>query len=174
MRGGSEGMRVPNVDPLDGGVNARVLFLSESPGPKAVNSGYVSCDNPDPSARNKKGLLDRAGFARKDVVLWNVVPYCVSTETRNANASKPQIREAAPMTQTFIDELVNLEVVVFCGLLAQHARQFLRLKRDKHDIQALNTFHSGQQSFNQLHCRDDMEKKYREAYELISGQARVA
>jgi hypothetical protein len=37
----SRGLDVPNVDPNDGGVNAQVLILLETPGPKAVASRFV-------------------------------------------------------------------------------------------------------------------------------------
>jgi hypothetical protein len=37
---------VPNVDPIDGGVKARALFLLATPGRRAVGSGFVSQDNP--------------------------------------------------------------------------------------------------------------------------------
>src|SRR3982074_2124679 len=58
---------------------------------RAVVSGFVSRDNPDPSAKNMGKVLDAAGFARWDVFLWNVVPYCVSTETQNRNATAAHI-----------------------------------------------------------------------------------
>ena len=45
--------QIPGFDPQDGGVDARALFLLEAPGPKAVVSGRVSQDNPDPSARKQ-------------------------------------------------------------------------------------------------------------------------
>ena len=35
------GSEVPYFDPLDGGANARALFVLEAPGPKAVASGLV-------------------------------------------------------------------------------------------------------------------------------------
>ena len=41
----SRGLDVPNVDPNDGGVNAQVLILLETPGPKAVASRFVSWDH---------------------------------------------------------------------------------------------------------------------------------
>jgi uracil-DNA glycosylase len=69
----AQGLIVPNVDPNDGGMNARVLVLLETPGPKAVASGFVSRDNPDPTARNLGLVLDEAGLLRSDVVIWNVV-----------------------------------------------------------------------------------------------------
>jgi hypothetical protein len=49
---------VPDFDPLDGGVAAKVLFLMEKPGPMTddtarsgrVGSGFISRDNDDPTA----------------------------------------------------------------------------------------------------------------------------
>ena len=46
-------LRVPYADPDSGGIHARILFLHESPGPRASaehGSGLVSTDNNDPSA----------------------------------------------------------------------------------------------------------------------------
>ena len=43
---------IPFIDPWDGGVEAEVLFLLEAPGPKARNSGFVSMNNPDETAKN--------------------------------------------------------------------------------------------------------------------------
>jgi hypothetical protein len=37
----------PFLDPPNGGVNARCLFVAEAPGPRAVLSGFVSRDNPN-------------------------------------------------------------------------------------------------------------------------------
>src|SRR6516162_8039324 len=98
----ARGLVVPNVDPNDAGVNARVLVLLETPGPKSVASGFVSCDNPDPSAANLAQALDDASLARSDVLLWNVVPQCLSTATQNRNASAAEILAAAPDLQAFI------------------------------------------------------------------------
>ena len=105
-----EHLEVPNVDPNDGGVDARMLVLLESPGPRAVGTGFVSRDNPDPSARNIGRLLDGAGFARSEVLLWNVVPFCVSTVDRNRNASRAQIVGAVPKTRAFIDRVRDLRI----------------------------------------------------------------
>ena len=162
----SHGLKVPNVDPDDGGTQATVLFLSETPGPKAVNSDYVSRDNPDPSARNMGKALDAAGFSRTDVVLWNVVPYCVSTATENRNASGAQIREAAIHTQAFINRLPKLRAVVFCGRQAQRAAQYLKLPPE---VRAPRTFHSGAQSYNHSRCRDHILATFKEARELTSS-----
>lgn len=160
------GLDAPNIDPNDGGVNARVLFLLETPGPKAVGSGFVSRDNPDPSARNMGRVLDDAGFLRSDVLLWNVVPYCVSSLDKNRNVTLRQIRESAPDTQAFIDMLPNLIVVVFCGGKAQRARPFLHFPPA---VLVLSTFHPGAQSYNHGRCRDAIHATFKAAHDLISN-----
>jgi hypothetical protein len=51
-----KGKDIPHFDPKDGGINARVLFVQEAPGPKAVKSrggsGFVSRNNDDQTAAN--------------------------------------------------------------------------------------------------------------------------
>ena len=67
---------VPDLDPLDGGTGARLLLVLEKPGPGAVlpgGSGFVSRDNPDPTARTCRTAL--AGIPRAGVVIWNAVPW---------------------------------------------------------------------------------------------------
>jgi uracil-DNA glycosylase len=85
----ARGLDVPNVDPNDGGVNARCLILLETPGPKSVASRFVSRDNPDPSARNLASALDAASLARSDVLLWNVVPRCALAPRRKIATRAP-------------------------------------------------------------------------------------
>lgn len=158
------GLSVPNVDPNDGGVHARALFLLETPGPRAVGTFYVSRSNPDPSARNMSRALDFAGFARSDVLLWNVVPHCVSTIGANRNVTMTQIRDAIPDTQSFIDVLQSLAVVVFCGRRAQRARNLLHLKPN---VEAMQTFHTGGQSYNRGQFRSHIHSTFAKARSMI-------
>jgi uracil-DNA glycosylase len=156
----ARGLVVPNVDPTDGGIDARILVLLETPGPRAVESGFVSRDNPDPSAKNIGKVLDAAGFARSDILLWNVVPYCVSTKTPTA----AHIREAIPASQAFIDRLQKLVAVVFCGRSAQRAQKSLRLPPG---VVAFCTFHPGAQAFNNPRCRADINETFQIARRLL-------
>ena len=158
--------KFPNVDPNDGGVNAKVLFLQHTPDRRAVGSGFVSRDNPDPTARNAGKALDHAGFSRIDYVRWNVVPYYISTKDKDGKASDRQVREAAPYTQAFIDSLPNLRVVVFCGRKAQKAIPHLKLPNG---VVALCTFHRGGQAFNRPHLRKDILETYSRARRLASA-----
>ncbi|MGB9382157.1 MAG: hypothetical protein WCB16_16155, partial [Candidatus Binatus sp.] len=66
---------VPVFDPFDGGIYARVLFVFERPGPKALASGFISRENPDQTARNFGALLNAAKISRSDTVLWIILPW---------------------------------------------------------------------------------------------------
>ncbi len=160
----SRGLDVPNVDPNDGGVFAKALFLLESPGPRAVGTRFISRDNPDPSACNMGKVLDAAGFVRSDVLLWNVVPHSVSTVDRNKNASLSQIRLAARDTQDFLNLLPELRAVTFCGRLAQRAERHLSIK-----AQTFRTFHPGARAYNRLAFRDHMHETFKAVNSLISN-----
>ena len=160
----SQGLDVPNPDPNDGGVKAKALFLLESPGPKAVGTGFISRDNPDPSAKNMGDALAISGIARASSLLWNVVPYCVSTIDRNKNASAAQIRAAAGYTQEFINLLPDLRAVVFCGRRAQIARPHLKI-----DCEVFETFHPGAMAYNHQRCKDHMHATFTAVSRQISN-----
>nr|WP_299907595.1 uracil-DNA glycosylase [Sphingomonas bacterium] len=67
----------PFFDPMDGGVDATLLFLFEKPGPKtagSLGSGFISRDNNDSTAEATSRFMKQAGIARHDAVIWNVVP----------------------------------------------------------------------------------------------------
>jgi len=66
---------VPDFDPLDGGINAEVLFLFEKPGPMTSGSGFISRDNDDPTAETTMDFMAKAGLARERTVTWNVIPW---------------------------------------------------------------------------------------------------
>jgi hypothetical protein len=66
---------IPDFDPLDGGVQSRVLYL-EAPGRRAIDSGFVSRNNPDETAKNFFHLKCRGGHpktADTDVECWSLV-----------------------------------------------------------------------------------------------------
>src|SRR5438874_12179802 len=56
---------IPDFDPWDGGVHAQVLFLLEAPGSKAVDSGFVSRNNPDETAKNFFELNRDCGYSER-------------------------------------------------------------------------------------------------------------
>lgn len=151
-------LEVPDFDPCDGGVEAQALFFLDTPGREAAKSGFVSSNNPDQTAKNMGKAWKQAGLKRCHVLLWNVVPHCLSTES-----TKAQVREAIPDTQALIGRLGNLKVVVFCGLKAQWAKKDLRLPPG---VVALCTYHTGGRAYHG-HYREDIHDTFRTASQLL-------
>jgi hypothetical protein len=112
---------VPHFDPLDGGVQARVLFLLEAPGPNAVVSGFLSRDNDDETAKNMFDLLAEAGLERRDTVLWNVVPWYIGDGNRIRGAGTSDFALARRDLSRLLKLLRRLRVIVLVGLKAQAA-----------------------------------------------------
>jgi uracil-DNA glycosylase len=117
---------IPFFDPWDGGINAEVLFLLEAPGPKARNSGFISRNNPDETAKNFFELLSEAGISRKSSVLWNIVPWYIGTGTKIRPASISDISSGMQFLEELLDLLPLLRGVVLVGQKAQRAEEFIR------------------------------------------------
>ena len=117
---------IPHFDPLDGGTGARVLFLLEAPGPKVLQTGFISRDNPDLTARNLGELLEGVGLARADTLLWNTVPWYIAGEDGRFRAPNAQdIGQAREATQRLLSLLPRLEHIVLVGVHAQKGKPWL-------------------------------------------------
>jgi uracil-DNA glycosylase len=115
------GYQIPFFDPFDGGVNARALLLMEAPGRMAIESGFVSRDNPDDTAKNTLELSLAAGLDRRDCILWNVCPWFVGTATSVAPVQPADIREAEGELRWLLNRLPQLQCVALIGRKAQRA-----------------------------------------------------
>jgi hypothetical protein len=118
----------PDFDPLDGGVEARMLFLLEKPGPMTsasrtgrAGSGFVSRDNDDPTAEAIFDFMRKAGIPRRETVLWNLIAGW--NETRKVTAR--EVREGALETLRLVRLLPRLKAVVLVGKRAERARPLL-------------------------------------------------
>lgn len=120
------GYDMPNFDPCDGGVRAKILFLLEAPGPRAVGSSFISRNNPDQTARNMNELLTNAGIPREDTLLWNIVPWYVGSGTKIRPVEARDIEEAAPYLGELISLLPDLRAVVLVGKKARSAKAVVR------------------------------------------------
>lgn len=81
--------QVPDFDPLDGGIQARILFLMEKPGPMTSEqggSGFISRNNDDPTAEAAFNFMQRTEIPRELTALWNVVPWW--NDTRKITAEE--------------------------------------------------------------------------------------
>jgi len=141
---------VPDFDPLDGGTNARLLFLQEKPGPKTfppLGSGFISRDNDDPTARHSHRFMQEAGIPREGVVLWNTIPGW--NETREF--THDEARRGASELPAFLALLPNLRGVVLVGnLAAKYGAPFLAGR----NLREFRSRHTSDQARNGTHSRE--------------------
>lgn len=122
---------IPDFDPFDGGIHARILFLLEKPGPmtsldgQRAGSGFISRNNDDATAEATYNFLLQAGIPRTLSILWNLIP------------AWNGVRKVTPLERAnglhAIDELCgllpNLNVVVLVGRTASRAKAYFEAKR---------------------------------------------
>ena len=78
---------IPDFDPLDGGIEAQVLFLFQKAGEQTVGStgsGFISRNNNDDTAEATFNFMHEAGIPRELTVTWNVVPWWNGTNKVSA------------------------------------------------------------------------------------------
>jgi len=122
---------IPNFDPWDGGIHARVLFLLEAPGPKAVRSGFVSRNNPDLTAKNFFELNRDAGIPRELTITWNVVPWYIGDGERIRAAKRQDVSSGTASLERLLNLLPSLRAVVLVGKKAQQASSLIsRIRPD--------------------------------------------
>jgi uracil-DNA glycosylase len=135
MRGLAAGLRarlpqpVPDPDPLDGGDRARLLLLLETPGPRIMQTGFVSRDNAGGTSGNLRRFLDGAGLARSDVVIWNVVPWVIHAGGPNRAPTRAEVAAGLALLPALLRTLPALRVVVLSGRPAAQAEAPLRTLR---------------------------------------------
>lgn len=124
LRRDRENVEVPDFDPLDGGIDALVLFLFEKPGPKTVGStgsGFISRNNNDSTAEATFKFMQESGIPRELTVTWNVVPRWNGT----IKVLSVELREGVECIKELIGLLPRLRAVVFVGKKADRARPYL-------------------------------------------------
>jgi uracil-DNA glycosylase len=128
---------VPDFDPLDGGINAKVLFLLEKPGRKTDRrhggSGFISRDNDDLTATATRLFLEETRIDRKDTVLWNLIP--TWNRTRDITLKEKQL--GFKYLQDLLVLLNQVQVIVLVGNQAQRAIKVI----DTSKYQIINSFH---------------------------------
>lgn len=142
---------VPFFDPDNGGANASVLCLLEAPGPKAMD--FVSQENNDQTAENMHRLMDAARLARRDVVLWNVVPFYIGASDRSKlrAARQSDLDAGRPWLIELFGLLTQLKVVVLLGRKAHSARVLVKALRP--DVCTLEGWHPSPLAMNREPAR---------------------
>ncbi len=98
--------QVPDFDPLDGGVDARVLFLFEKPGRmttdgsgKRLGSGFISRNNDDQTAEATFAFMDQTALPRSETVTWNAVPWWNGTVGANAQELTDDLQQLSQLLE---------------------------------------------------------------------------
>jgi hypothetical protein len=117
-----------DFDPMDGGVDADMLFLLEKPGPmtspqtKRKGSGFISRNNDDSTAEALFTFSEQAGIDRKRMVLWNVIPGWNGTIKIKAGERRAGVEELAGL----LTLLPRLKTVVLVRRQAEKAAKFMQ------------------------------------------------
>ena len=123
------GAAIPYFDPWDGGVEAELLFLLEAPGARAVNSGFVSRNNPDETAKNFFELNIAAGIPRAKTIIWNAVPWYIGNGNRIRAATADDLQLGLQPLPRLLQLLRQLRTVVLVGRKAEKASLGIRRER---------------------------------------------
>ena len=125
LRASIPGWEFPDFDPLDGGIDADILFLFEKPGPKtsaaASGSGFISRNNDDPTAEATFRFMAEADLSRKRTVTWNIIPGWNGTR----QVTPAELREGVASLSTLLPLLAKVQTIVLVGLKAQRARRLV-------------------------------------------------
>ena len=90
-----------------------------------MRTGFVSRDNPDPTARNLRAFLIEAGIGRRRTALWNVVPWYIGTGARIRPATGADVAAGAAHLGGLLPLFPRLRAVVLVGRKAQSARRIV-------------------------------------------------
>ncbi|TCZ64949.1 uracil-DNA glycosylase family protein [Roseicella aquatilis] len=124
------GLPVPDADPADGGVRARLLLLLETPGPSIDRSSLVSRDNPTPTGGNLRRFLAASGLAREEVLIWNAIPFVIHAPgARNRAPRRAEQARGLALLPPLLDLLPRLAVAVLAGRAAAAAAPVLAAAR---------------------------------------------
>lgn len=117
---------IPYIDPWDGGVEAEALFLLEAPGPKARNSGFVSMNNPDETAKNLFEISRASGIDRKRIIIWNTVPWYIGSGGKIRPANSTDITVGIISLGELIQLCPKLRTIVLVGRKAQKIERHIQ------------------------------------------------
>lgn len=140
-----DGSWMPYSPPYHGGVEAKILLLYQDPGKMTSTehggSGFLGCENDDPSAQVVAECLDAAGIDQQDVISWNSYPWFLP-EQGGVNTS--MIEQGLDPLRRLVELLPDLHTVVTGGTKAHES--WRRLTRRHPDMarryRHLETFHA--------------------------------
>lgn len=113
------GAWMPYVAPYHGGIDAEILLLYQDPGPMTVaangGSGFIGCENDDPTAELLARCLDGAEVSQRQVVPWNSYPWFLPDQ-KGVSASRR--KEGLDPLQRVLALLPAVHTIVTGGAVA--------------------------------------------------------
>ncbi|EFJ1749927.1 uracil-DNA glycosylase [Escherichia coli] len=117
------GTDMPWFDPADGGINARILILLQSPAKSELSPRFVSQDNPGPSQQNLNRFLKQAKIKRQNIIIWNAIPWLMPTNTKII-PTRENINKGLNIIKSLMPLLKNVRVILLAGSVASKTRIF--------------------------------------------------
>jgi len=164
-------VEVPDFDSFDGGINARILFLFEKPGPmtadagrgRRAGSGFISRNNDDPTANAIFEFMD--GIPRLETVCWNIIPWWNGT----IKTTGPEFRDGVREAETLLGLLKKVSTVVLVGRRARQAERHLRPARP--DLEFFTSYHPARRVKNVYREQwNEIPVIWRSAHQFVSEE----
>lgn len=108
------GLHIPLFDPDSAGVYARGLVLAQDPSPTALDTGFVSPNNPDATATATTRFT--TVLDRRLITFWNSVPWYCGGRTPKADDEKA----GASWLAELLPLLPELRAVLLTGSVARN------------------------------------------------------
>jgi len=134
----------------------------QRPGPRAVESGFLSIRNHDLTAKYMLELLGEAGIPYSEIVVWNIVPWFAP---REQTVTREGIAAGAGYLNELLTLLPYLRSIVLVGRKAQSAEQLLQLPPDIGAVKAPHT------SPSNLHTNPSQRAKILKAFDAAWAYA---
>ncbi len=159
---------IPYFDPWDGGVYAEILFLLEAPGPKARNSGFVSMNNPDETAKNLFELIHSAAIDRRRIAIWNIVPWYIGSGAKIRPANSADIAAGVESLGELLPLFTKLRAIVLVGAKAQKGEN--HIKRIAPEMEIFSSPHPSPMFVNRRpENRESILSSWRSVRKLLDG-----
>ncbi len=160
----TRGVRMPYPDPADGGVDAKVLILLETPTQHMPESGeaegFISVDNDTAAAEEMWRARELVGLQQGMAMHWNIVPWYPAAE--GAGPKRAETRDGTALLLELLVLLPRLETVINCGLETQKAwHEFVGPKVT--DLEVIDTWHPATVAMAQEGKREDLQAAFRRA-----------
>lgn len=156
---------VPYVDPDSRGVAAKVLFVLESPArPAAIDSGMLSADNNDETARNVWDAYTSSGMPRTFGLHWNAVPWFIG-DNAERNVTRAQVAAGHGYLMELLDLAPDIRVVVAFGKPAQESIARIAIDLHARGITVLECLHPSPRN-NARGAKEVVPEIFRRAYEI--------